>query len=135
MQQKNFGALHFQILQKYFRSFMFSTFFEKFPKVSRNFPKIFPTSKKLFFVPKIVQNHYINQNLVKFSLKISKIAEFSLNPHFFKNISAFSAKNSEFFVPKTPIFWSLGPSPLSWGPPKINSNYGRFRLNFLLSRN
>ena len=33
-------------------SFMFGTFFEKFPKISQNFPKIFLTSKKLFLYPK-----------------------------------------------------------------------------------
>ena len=96
---------------------MFSTFFEKFPKVSRNFPKIFPTSKKLFFVPKIVQNHYINQNLAKFSLKTPKNSRFSLKILDFSKFSAPSApKIWSFIPPKIPNFLEKG-SPLGPGSP------------------
>ena len=56
-------------------------FFEKFPKISNiswnifNFSKI---EKTISFVPKLVQNHYIDQNLAKFSDKTPKTADFSL---------------------------------------------------------
>merc|ERR1712163_8891 len=74
-------------------------FFEKFPKISRKFPEIFSTfsksKKTITFAPKIVQNHYINQNLAKFPRKTPKIADFSLK-----------TLNFEFHVPRIWCFMS-----------------------------
>ena len=94
---------------------MFGSFFKKFSKISRNFLKIFPTSKEVFFVPKIVQNHYFNQNLPKFSLKIPKIADFSLKPLIFQKFRRLWRQKFGVFCPTNPDFWSLGLSLLSWG--------------------
>ena len=97
-------------------------FFEKFPKISRKFPEIFSTfsksKKTITFAPKIVQNHYINQNLAKFSLKTPKNGRFFLKtPKFFKIFGAFGAENVEFYVPKMWSFMSQRVPPLSRGPP------------------
>ena len=97
-------------------------FFEKFPKISQKFPEIFSTfskSKKTVIVtPKIVHNHYINQNLAKFSLKTPKNGQFFLkNPKFFKIFGAFGAENVEFYVPKMWSFMSQRVPPWSRGPP------------------
>merc|ERR1712163_47553 len=67
-------------------------FFENFTKISRKFPEIFSTfskSKKItIFTPKIVHNHYINQNLVKFSHKTPKNYRFFPKNPKFSNFSA-----------------------------------------------
>ena len=96
-------------------SFMFGSFFKKFSKISRNFPKIFPTSKEVFFVPKIVQNHYINQNLAKFSLKIPKIADLSLKPLIFSKISAPLTPKIQSFLSQKLQFLEFGSFPLELG--------------------
>ena len=57
-------------------------FFEKISKISKKFPEILSTFSKsiktFIFVPKLVQNHYIDQNLAKFSHETQKMANFSL---------------------------------------------------------
>ena len=93
-------------------SFMSGNFFRK---ISQKFPEIFSTfsksKKTIIFAPKTVQNHNINQNLAKFSLKIPKIVDFSLKT---LNFSKFSAPSA----PKMWSFRSLRDSILwSWGPP------------------
>ena len=55
-----------------FRVLCTTIFFEKFTKISRNFFS-FSKLEKIIFAPKIVQNHYNNQKLAKFSLKTPKI--------------------------------------------------------------
>ena len=98
-----FLLTNFQNLQLYVRQF-----FGKFPKFSKKFPDIsqlFQNRKKtIIFVTKLVQNDYIDQNLVKFSHNIPKTANFSLKPSIFK---IFGAENLEFYVPKKPIFLKL----------------------------
>ena len=100
-------------------------FFEKFPKISQKFPEIFSTfskSKKTVIVtPKIVHNHYINQNLAKFSLKTPKMADFSLKTLNFSKFSAPSApKMWSFMSRKCGVLCPKGSPPLSRGPPQIN---------------
>ena len=97
-------------------------FFEKFPKISRKFPEIFSTfsksKKTAIFTPKIVHNHYINQNFAKFSLKTPKNSRFfPKNPKFFKIFGAFGAENLEFYVPKILNFLEKGSPPWAGGPP------------------
>ena len=109
--------------------FYVGQFFSKnFPKISQKFPEIFSTfskSKKTVIVaPKIVHNHYINQNLAKISLKTPKNSQFfPKNPKFFKIFGAFGTENLEFYVPKMWSFMSkrvpLGSAP----PPKLISDF------------
>ena len=76
----------------------FQKIFQNFSKISWNFLNFFKIEKNtIIFAPKIVQNHYINENLTKFSLKISKNSRFSLK---ILNFSQFSA-------PSAPKIWSL----------------------------
>merc|ERR1711989_70498 len=75
-------------------------FFEKFPKISKNFPEIFSTfskskKKTIIYVTKLVQNDYIDQNSVKFSLKTPKNGQF-----FLKNLDF-----SKFSAPSAPKIW------------------------------
>ena len=76
-------------------------FFEKFPKISKKFPEIFSTfsksKKTIIFVTKLVQNDYIDENLVKFSHKTPKNGQFFLKT---PNFSKFSA-------PSAPKIWSF----------------------------
>ena len=85
-----FGVLHLAI------------FFEKFPKISRKFLDFFSTfsksTKATIFVPKVVQNHYINQNLAKFFLETPKIANFSLKIIDFSKFSVPSAPKIRNFL-------------------------------------
>ena len=71
-------------------------FFEKFPKISKNFPEIFSTfsksKKTIIFAPKTVQNHNINQNLAKFSLKTPTNRRFLLKNSIVLKFSAPSAR-------------------------------------------
>ena len=65
-------------------------FFEKFPEIFSTFSK---SKKIIVFVPKLVQNHYIDQNLAKFYLKTTKNCRFFLkNLHFFKIFAAFGGE-------------------------------------------
>ena len=96
-------------------------FFEKFPKISQKFSEIFSTfsksKKTIIFASKIVQNHYINQNLAKFSLKTPKNSRFSLKILDFSKFSAPSApKIWSFMSQKSRFFWRRG-TPLGGGPP------------------
>ena len=57
---------------------LYKLFFEiskvtQFPEISSTFLK---SKKTIIFAPKIVQYHYTNRNLGKFSLKTPKIADF-----------------------------------------------------------
>ena len=75
-------------------------------------------------MPKIVQNHYINQNLGKNSLKTPKNSRFFLkNPKFSKIFGAFGAENLEFYVPKIWSFMSKRVPPWVRVPPKLISDY------------
>ena len=82
-----------------------SIFFEKFPENFLKISQLFKNRNKTIVIAlKIDQNHYIYQNLAKFSLKTPKNSRFShKNPKFFKIFGAFGAKNLEFYVPK---IWS-----------------------------
>ena len=115
-------------------------FYEKFPEISQKFPEIFSTfsksKKTIIFAPKIVQYHYINQNLAKFSLNHLSANEFSMvsfsvptkivhNHYINQNLAKFSLKtpkNSRFF-PKNPkffkIFGAFGAENLEFYVPKI----------------
>ena len=94
-------------------------FFEKFPKNFLKFFQLFQKSKKtIIFMPKIVQNHYINQNLGKNSLKTPKIAGFSLKTLNFSKFSALSA----------PKIWSFMSSNFF---RKISQNFPKISWNFL----
>ena len=48
---------------------MYSIFFEKFPENFLIFFYFFQIEKNYHFVPKLVQNHNIDQNLANFPLK------------------------------------------------------------------
>ena len=90
---------------------MSGNFFEKFPKISKKFPEIFSTfskpKKTIIFVTKLVQNDYIDQNLVKFSHKTPKNDHFSLKTLNFSKFSAHSApKIRSFMSQKSRFFWS-----------------------------
>ena len=92
-------------------SFISYRFWNHFARITQNFSENFPTfsksSKTIFFVSKLVQNHYIDQNLHKCSLQQQSI--FPYRHQFFKIFSAFGAENLEFYVPKSRSF-------LSWAP-------------------
>ena len=99
-------------------------FFEKFPKIFRKFPEIFSTfsksKKTAIFTTKIVHNHYINQNLAKFSLKTPKNSQFFTKTLNFSKFSAPSApKIWSFMSQKYRIFGSLDFSTGERSYPKI----------------
>ena len=101
-------------------------FFEKFPKISRKFPEIFSTfsksKKTAIFTPKIVHNHYINQNLAKFSLKTPKNSRFSLKILDFSKFSAPSApKIWSFMSQKFGVLCPKGSPPGRGVPPQKNT--------------
>ena len=100
----------------------------------------------MVFVPKLVQNHYIDQNLARFFLKTTKNCRFFLkNLHFFKNFAAFSGEICASFMVFRARFcaWGLpsfgrGPTPcapLVYMGPKIRKKidplwsniFGNFR--------
>ena len=97
-------------------------FFEKFPKISKKFVKFFQIfqnrKNSIIFELKLVQNHYIDKNLVKFPPKVQKTANFSLKTAMFSKIfGAFGAENLYFWYSKNPFFLELG-SPLKpWSSP------------------
>ena len=78
--------LFYCILRKKFRKLskivllILATFFKKFPKISKKFVKFFQLfqnrKRNIFFELKLVQNHYIDQNLVKFPPKVKKLPIF-----------------------------------------------------------
>ena len=99
-------------------------FFEKISKISEKFPEILSTFSKsiktYIFVQKLVQNHYIDQNLAKFSHKTPKNGQFFLKIPYFSKFSAPSApKIWSFIPPKIPIFLELGSPPWARVPLKI----------------
>ena len=107
-------------MEFYVRHF-FRKISQNFPKISRNFLNFFKIEKTAIFTLKIVHNHYINQNLTKFSLKTPKNSRFfPKNPKFFKIFGAFGAENLEFYVPKIPNFLEKGSPPLGGGSPPKN---------------
>ena len=73
--------------------FMFAIFTIKFLRISQKFSEKFSTfsksKKTIVFVPKLVQNHYIDQNLAKFALKPPKKTIFTWNPPFFLKFRRF----------------------------------------------
>ena len=107
-------------------------FFEKISKISEKFPEILSTFSKsiktFIFVPKLVQNHYIDQNLAKFSHKTPKTANFSLKSLIFQNFRRLRRRKFGVLSPqKSRIFWRRGP-PLGPGsPPKKYSDYGSWQ--------
>ena len=66
-----------------------SNFFEKFPEKLWNFFNFSKSKKTTIFGPKLVQNHYMDQNVAKFSPKTTKKANFSLKLIFFQNFGRF----------------------------------------------
>ena len=75
-----------------------------FQKIPKNLSKIFKNlfnnikiEKTIILVPKLVWNHYINENLAKFTHKTPKNVQFSLKA---LNFSQFSA-------PSAPKIWSF----------------------------
>ena len=73
---------------------IFSKSFLKFTENFLKFFNLFIIEKTNIFAPSIVQNHYINQNLAKFSLK---------NSQFFLKTPKFS----KFSAPLAPKIWSF----------------------------
>ena len=71
-------------------------------------------------MPKIVQNHYINQNLCKIPLKLQNSRFFLKNPNFLdfrrRKFGVLCPKNLEFYVQKVPRLGSGSPQIL---PPEI----------------
>ena len=97
-------------------------FFEKISKISEKFPEILSTFSKsiktFIFVPKLVQNHYIDQNLAKFSHKTPKNGQFFLKIPYFLKFSAPSAPKIWSFIPqKIPNFSEKGSPPRARVPP------------------
>ena len=96
-----------------------------FRKNSQKISEIFSTFRKskkktIVFAPKLVQNHYIDQNLAKFSLKTKKRPIFHSKPQLFKIFGAFSpqSENLEFYATKNPDFSGVG-APWGRGLPQI----------------
>ena len=93
--RKNYGK--FSKLEVLCSAFFFRKYTQKFQKN----PEILLSSqnkKKIIFESKLVQNHYIHQNLSKLSRKIQRIVKFSLKTSIL-----------EFYVGKKPIYLELGP--------------------------
>ena len=93
--------------------FMFAIFTIKFLRISQKFSEKFSTfsksKKTILFVPKLVQNHYIDQNLAKFFLKIPKNNQFfPKNLNFSKFSAPSPSKIWSFMSQKSRIFWSWG---------------------------
>ena len=92
--------------------FWYGQFFSR--KVSPNFQKnvrflqLFQNRKK-FFVPKLVQNHYIDQSLAKFTHKTTKTAIFTLKMLCFRSFRLgaenlkFDTLKPDFFVLRIPL--------------------------------
>ena len=86
-------------------------FFEKISKISEKFPEILSTFSKwiktFIFVPKLVQNHYIDQNLAKSSLKTPKTVYFFSETTIFHNFLCFWCRKFRVYVPKIPDLLQL----------------------------
>ena len=102
-------------------SFMSGNFFRK---ISEKFPEIFSTlsksKKTIIFVTQLVQNDYIDQNLVKFFHKTQKRANFSLKTLIFPNFRRLRCRNFDVLGPSGPDFLELG-SPLLVEVPQTTS--------------
>ena len=102
-----------------FLTISFSEFLKNFLK---NFQLFQNRKKTIVVVPKLAQNHYIDQSLAKFFLKTPKNNQFFPKNLNFSKLSAPSpSKIWSFMSQKSRIFWSwgshLGRSSL---PPKNN---------------
>ena len=104
-------------LRKNFRKFskfvllILTILFEKISQISKKIMKIFQLFRNrknnIIFELKLVQNHYIDQNLVKFLPKVQITAIFSLKTAIFSKFSATSApKICTFDTQKTRFFRS-----------------------------
>ena len=105
-------------------------FFREVPKNFLNFHELFKNKKTIIFVPKLVQNQYIDQILAECSLKTTITVNFSSKPSFFKIFGAFCAAILTCYVPKTRLFWS---SPLGGDLLKKCLWFRHFELHLLLS--
>ena len=76
-----FFKLEFHVRQ------FFSKISQNFKQSFWNFSNFFKIDKKFTFEPKVVQNHYVDQNLAKFSRKLKK-CRFSPNTLHFLKFSA-----------------------------------------------
>ena len=136
----NFQYFNQKINHQYFIAFLLTNFRkiskfgvlwlaifnDKFLRISQKFSEKFSTfsksKKTIVVVPKLAQNHYIDQSLAKFFLKTPKNNQFFPKNLNFSKLSAPSpSKIWSFMSQKSRIFWSwgshLGRSSL---PPKNN---------------
>ena len=106
--------------------FMSFNFLSKIPQslhnIFWNFFNCFKIEINYHYVPKLVQNHYIDQDLPKFSLITPKTANFSSNLHFSKLAVPSALKIWRFMSLKPRIFWSCPPF-LDGGLPQKYSGY------------
>ena len=83
--------------------------------ISRKYHEIFKTfskSKKItIFVPKSVQNHYIDENLAKFSHKTPKNSQIFLKNLIFPNFRRLGAPKIWILCPENPFFGIKPPPP------------------------
>ena len=97
-------------------SFMSGNLFEKFPKFSNKIFEILPTFSKLMkidiFVPKLVQNHYVDQNLAILSHRTPKNCRFSLKTFMFYNFRRLWRRKSGVLCPKNTNFFGLRVPPI-----------------------
>ena len=105
--------------------FMFAIFTIKFLRISQKFSEKFSTfsksNKTIVFVPKLVQNHYIDQNLAKFFLKTPKNNQFSPKTSIFQNFRRLRRQKFGVLCPKNPEFFGVGVTPgAEFSPPKNN---------------
>ena len=71
----------------------------------------------IIFVPKLVQNHYMDENLAKFPIKL-KNGQFFLIPFIFQNFRRLRPQKFRVLCPKNPDFWSWGPLQGRESPPQ-----------------
>ena len=84
---------------------------QNFKKKSLNSSNFFKIEKTIIFIAKLVPNHYIDQNLDKFSHNTTKTANFSSKTFFFSKFSAYSPpkivlsipQKIQFFVIRVPL--------------------------------
>ena len=93
--------------------------FRKIPQNSKKFPEIcsaFSKSKKtIIFVTKLIQNDYIDQNLVKFSHKLQIMANFPLKSSIFQNFRRLRRRKFGVLCPKEAYVFGVR-APLGQGP-------------------
>ena len=92
---------------------------QRFQKILKIFHFFSKSKNIIVFEPKLVQNHYIDQNLAIFPPKTTKMANFPLKTSILSKFLACSAPKMCIFDTQNPDFFVVRVPPEARPPPLI----------------